>query len=96
MRCSRSREDPGADEGAAKAWGDRRHTPALEQDWRYTRLLNLTKDPGVDMPAGEDCDATTVTVRNAAGNETSIDRLTYGGAGDAGTLPDNEDDGQTG
>lgn len=24
-------------------WVDREHIPTLEQDWRYTRLLNLTR-----------------------------------------------------
>ncbi|QES25865.1 hypothetical protein DEJ47_04810 [Streptomyces venezuelae] len=79
------------------AWGDREHIPALEQDWRYTRLLNLTRRLlDAPVPACGNCTGGTITVQDADGNETTIDCGECGGSGEVGAMVDNEDDGQAG
>lgn len=78
-------------------WVDRQHIPALEQDWRYARLLNLTKRLAeAAVPACSNCVGGTITVRDTDGNETVVDCGSCGGTGEVGTLVDNEDNGQAG
>ncbi|TGB06532.1 hypothetical protein [Streptomyces sp. MZ04] len=79
------------------AWVDREHIPALEQDHRYTRLINLSKRLLEDaVPACGNCVGGTITVRDSDGNETVVDCGECGGSGEVGTLQDNEDNGQAG
>ncbi|MEU6990338.1 hypothetical protein ABZ953_06705 [Streptomyces sp. NPDC046465] len=77
------------------AWVDRQHIPALEQDWRYTRLINATRRLLEErMPACGNCVGGTITVQDANGNETVVQCDACGGTGEVGTMADNEDDGQ--
>ncbi|MFI8872435.1 hypothetical protein [Streptomyces sp. NPDC055243] len=79
------------------AWVDREHIPALEQDYRYTRLINLSKRLlEAKVPACGNCVGGTITVRDADGNETSVQCDACGGTGVVGTLQDNEDNGEAG
>lgn len=77
-------------------WVDREHIPALEQDWRYTRLLNMARRLlEVRVPAGN-CVGGAITVRDADGNETAVTCDACGGSGEVCTLADNEDNRQVG
>ncbi|WP_428956175.1 hypothetical protein [Streptomyces sp. cg35] len=78
-------------------WVDPRYIPALEQDWRYGRLLNLTRRLlEARMPRCGNCSGGTITVRDADGNETTVQCGQCGGTGEIGTPVDNEDDGRAG
>lgn len=79
------------------AWVDREHIPALEQDHRYARLLNLSKRLLEEhVPACGNCIGGTITVQDGDGNETTVDCGQCGGSGEVGILQDNEDNGQAG
>lgn len=79
------------------AWVDREHIPVLEQDYRYTRLLNLTRRLlEAEVPVCGNCSGGTITVRDDDGNEITVDCDACGGTGEVGTMQDNEDDGQAG
>ncbi|MFJ2774783.1 hypothetical protein [Streptomyces sp. NPDC087300] len=79
------------------AWVDKEQVPALEQDWRYTRLLNLTRRLLEDrMRACGNCCDGQITVRDDDGSETTVDCDACGGTGEVGALADNEDDRQAG
>lgn len=79
------------------AWVDRRYIPTLEQDPRYTRLINLTRRLLEDaVPACGNCVGGTITMRDGDGNETTVTCGECGGTGEVGTLQDNEDNGQAG
>lgn len=76
-------------------WVDKEHIPALQQDWRYTRLLNLTRRLlEARMPACTNCSGGTITVKDADGNETTLDCTACDGTGEIPNPVDNEDDGQ--
>ncbi|WP_069883496.1 hypothetical protein [Streptomyces luteocolor] len=78
-------------------WVDRQHIPALQQDWRYTRLLNLTRRLLEErMPACGNCTDGEITVVDGDGNETSVQCDACGGTGEVGAMADNEDDGEAG
>lgn len=77
------------------AWVDREHLPALEDDWRYARMINLTRRLlEAKVPACGNCSGGTITVRDADGNETTVECGECGGTGEVGTLADNEDNGE--
>ncbi|MYY79727.1 MULTISPECIES: hypothetical protein [unclassified Streptomyces] len=79
------------------AWVDREHIPVLEQDWRYGRLLNLTRRLlEAPVPACTNCNGGTITVQDGDGNETTVECGECGGTGEVGVPQDNEDDGQAG
>ncbi|MGW5868801.1 hypothetical protein ACWFRJ_42405 [Streptomyces sp. NPDC055239] len=79
------------------AWVDRKHLKTLEEDWRYTRLINLTKRLlEAKVPACGNCVGGTITVKDHEGNETTVTCGECGGTGEVGTLADNEDDGEAG
>ncbi|MEU6820887.1 hypothetical protein ABZ921_09675 [Streptomyces atriruber] len=76
-------------------WVDRQYIPAFEQDWRYARLLNLTKRLAeARVPACSNCVGGTITVRDSDGNETVVTCDACERTGEVGTLADNEDNGQ--
>ncbi|QEU97591.1 hypothetical protein CP970_26585 [Streptomyces kanamyceticus] len=79
-------------------WVDREHIPTIEQDWRYTRLINMTKRLLEAKLAAtcSNCTDGTITIRDGDGNETTIECTACGGTGMAPTLQDNEDNGQAG
>jgi hypothetical protein len=78
-------------------WVDREHIPALEQDWRYSRLINLTRRLlEAKVPACGNCQGGEIRVKDADGNETVILCGACGGSGEVGTPADNEDDGRAG
>ncbi|MEW2393028.1 hypothetical protein AB0933_32175 [Streptomyces venezuelae] len=78
-------------------WVDRKYIPVLAQDYRYARMLNLTRRlVEARVPACSNCVGGTITVRDADGNETVVDCDACGGTGTVGTLADNEDNGQAG
>jgi hypothetical protein len=79
------------------AWVDREHIPTLEQDHRYVRLINLSKRLlEAKVPACGNCTGGTITVRDADGNETTVDCGECQGTGEVGTLVDNEENGEAG
>lgn len=79
------------------AWVDREHLPTLEQDPRYARLINLSKRLLEErVPACANCTGGAITVRDADGNETTVDCGECQGSGEVGTLQDNEDNGEAG
>ncbi|MGW6023720.1 hypothetical protein [Streptomyces sp. NPDC055099] len=76
-------------------WVDREHIPMLQHDWRYSRLLNLTQRLLEDrVPKCGNCVGGTITLRDDAGNETTVTCDGCGGTGEVGTPVDNEDNGQ--
>ncbi|MYW62482.1 hypothetical protein GTY65_00035 [Streptomyces sp. SID8379] len=78
-------------------WVDREHIPALEQDWRYARLLNLTKRLlEAEVPKCGNCQGGSITVRDADGNETTVPCGQCDGTGETGNPADNEDNGEAG
>jgi hypothetical protein len=79
------------------SWVDREHIPALEQDWRYGRLINLTRRLLEErVPTCGNCQGGQITVKDADGNETTILCGQCQGRGEVGNPVDNEDNGQAG
>lgn len=75
------------------AWIDRAHLPALKDDWRYARMINLSRRLWeATMPACGNCSGRTIAVRAPDGNEATLDGEECGGTGEA--LADNEDNGR--
>lgn len=79
-------------------WVDPEHIPALQQDWRYTRLLNLTQRLLEDrrMPKCTNCQGGQITMTDADGNTTTVTCGQCAGTGEVGTPVDNEDNGLAG
>ncbi|MFI6879862.1 hypothetical protein ACIBL6_41115 [Streptomyces sp. NPDC050400] len=80
-------------------WVDRERIPTLEQDWRYGRLINLTRRLlEARMPActNAGCQGGQITVQDQDGNETTVVCDVCGGSGEVGVPADNEDDGRAG
>lgn len=80
-------------------WIDKEHIPALEQDWRYTRLINLTKrllEEQVPKCGNTGCNGGQITVRDDNGHETTMPCPACGGTGEVGNPVDNEDNGRAG
>ncbi|MFH9073208.1 hypothetical protein [Streptomyces alboflavus] len=76
-------------------WVDREHIPTLEGDWRYARLINMTKRLLEQcMPVCGNCSGGTVTIVDDDGNTTVVVCDACDGTGEVGTLADNEDNGQ--
>ncbi|GAA0500640.1 hypothetical protein [Streptomyces olivaceiscleroticus] len=80
-------------------WIDPKYIPVLQEDWRYTRLLNLTRrlldERTVAVPTCS-CNGGRITVRDEHGNETTVECDACHGTGQLPTYRDNEDDGQAG
>lgn len=78
-------------------WVDPEHIPTLQQDWRYTRLLNLTQRLLKEcVPACGNCSGGTITVKDGDGNETTVTCGQCQGSGHVDNPVDNEDNGQAG
>ncbi|WP_420032280.1 hypothetical protein ACN2WE_05300 [Streptomyces sp. cg28] len=80
-------------------WVDREHIPALEQDWRYARLLNLTRrllEAQVPTCQNTGCNGGQITVKDTQGHETTVQCDACGGSGEVGNPVDNEENGQAG
>ncbi len=80
-------------------WVDREHIPALQQDWRYSRLLNLTRrllEARVPKCPNPECNGGQITMRDADGRETTLSCGACGGTGEVGAPVDNEDNGRAG
>lgn len=78
-------------------WIDREHIPAVEQDWRYGRLISLTKRLLEEsVPKCPNCNGGWTTVRDADGNEVSVQCVGCGGTGEQPTYADHEENGQAG
>lgn len=78
-------------------WIDREHIPAIEQDDRYTRLINLTLRLLEErVPTCGNCTSGQVTVQDADGNKTTMPCPQCEGTGTLPTRADNEDNGQAG
>jgi transcription elongation factor Elf1 len=79
------------------SWVDPEHIPTLQQDWRYTRLLNLTQRLLEEtVPKCGNCQGGKVTVKDADGKETTVNCGACGGSGETGNPVDNEDNGRAG
>ena len=80
-------------------WVDKQHIPALEQDWRYGRLINLTRrllEAKVPKCGNTGCNGGQITITDDHGNQTTTPCPACGGSGETGTPVDNEDDGRAG
>lgn len=93
-------------------WVDREHLPVLAEDWRYTRLINLTKRKlrvallrrlAGDLKSLEEqlatqctCNQGQVTVKDSDGNEYTVPCSACDGSGTIPAPEDNEDNGQAG
>ncbi|MGW2861902.1 hypothetical protein [Streptomyces sp. NPDC001205] len=78
-------------------WVDPEYIPVLQQDHRYTRLLNLTQRLLEErVPRCGNCTGGTITIRDEDGNETTVQCSNCQGTGEVGTMADNEDNGQVG
>ncbi|MEU7154710.1 hypothetical protein AB0B15_42930 [Streptomyces sp. NPDC045456] len=78
-------------------WVDPEHLPVLERDWRYTRMLNLTRRLLAEreraMPTCS-CTGGQTTVRDEAGQEHTVPCEACDGTGVLPTYADNEDNGE--
>ena len=79
-------------------WVDKEHIPALQQDWRYDRLFNLTRRLLEEqrVPKCGNCQGGQVTMRDADGRETTVTCGQCGGSGEIPNPVDNEDNGRAG
>ncbi|MFB7747673.1 hypothetical protein [Streptomyces sp. NPDC056132] len=81
--------------GDVMGWVDREHIPTLQQDWRYGRLLNLTRRLLEErVPQCGNCADGTITVTDGAGNTTPMTCGLCQGTGETPTPVDNEQNGQ--
>ncbi|GAA0473872.1 hypothetical protein [Streptomyces olivaceiscleroticus] len=77
---------------------DPKYLPLIADDWRYARLIKLSKrllEERVAQPCGN-CEQGRIMVRDENGDEYTVSSEACNGTSTAPTLADNEDNGQAG